>query len=168
MIKHTISIEDIEILKTIYNKGEENIGDSIDNIYNKRFDKNNYNLNKISATTFFCDLYNTELVDIVKKYITIRSDEYITNIHYIKYGVGDEAKQHVDTGASIRTYIMMLNDNFEGGEFFLEDELIPIKCGEMIEFDANRMHGVKKVIKGNREVLVIWIKWNKKDKKSLL
>jgi predicted 2-oxoglutarate/Fe(II)-dependent dioxygenase YbiX len=62
----------------------------------------------------------------------------------------------------------MLNDNFEGGEFYLEDELIPINLGEMIEFDANRLHRVKKVTKGNREVLVIWMKWNKKNKKSLL
>lgn len=168
MIKYNISIEDIETIKNVYNKGEENVGDSIDNIYNTRFNKEKYNLNKISAKTFFCDLYNTELVDIVKKYITIRPDEYITNIHYIKYGVGDEAKQHVDTGASVRTYIIMLNDNFEGGEFYLEDELIPINLGEMIEFDANRLHGVKKVTKGNREVLVMWMKWNKKNKKSLL
>lgn len=168
MVKHNLSIEDIEIIKNIYNKGEENIGDDVDNIYNKRFDKNHYNLNIVSAKTFFCDLYNVELIDIIKKYIKINQDEYIANIHYINYGIGDEAKSHVDSGASVKTYIIMLNDNFEGGEFYLENELIPMKTGDMIEFDANKLHSVKMVSNGNREVLVIWIKWNKKDKKSLL
>jgi hypothetical protein len=163
-----ISVEDIEIIKKIYNKGEENVGDDINNVYNKRFKKEDYNTNLVSAKTFFCDLYNVELIDIIKKNIKILPDEYIANVHYINYGVNDEAKQHVDTGASVRTYIIMLSDNFEGGEFYLENKLIPFKLGDIIEFDANKMHEVKKVTKGNREVLVIWMKWNKKDKKSLL
>ena len=58
----------------------------------------------------------------------------------------------------------MLSDNFEGGQFYIEDDEIPFNMGEMIEFDANKMHGVKEVTKGNREVLVIWLKWIKKNK----
>lgn len=165
---YNISLEDIEIIKQVYNKGNENIGDDLNNVYNKRFNKEDYNTNIVSAKTFFCDLYNTELIDIIKKYIEINQDEYIGNVHYINYGIGDGAKPHVDTGASIRTYIIMLNDNFKGGEFYLGEKMIPIKLGEMIEFDANKMHSVRKITEGNREVLVIWMKWNKKDKKSLL
>lgn len=165
---YNISLDDIETIKRVYNKGEENIGDDVNNIYNKRFNKEDYNKNIVSAKTFFCDLYNIELIEIIKKYVKINQDEYIANVHYINYGVGDEAKPHVDTGASIRTYIIMLNDNFKGGDFYLGNKMIPIKLGEMIEFDANKMHSVKTVTEGNREVLVIWMKWNKKDKKSLL
>ena len=167
-IRHKISIEDIELIKKIYNKGTENSGDDVNNIYNKRFNKDDYNLDIIKAKAFFCDLYNDELVNVVKKYIKINPDEYIANVHYINYGVGDEAKTHVDKIASIRTYIIMLNDNFEGGEFYLENKLIPFKLGDMIEFDANKPHRVTPIKSGNREVLVVWMKWNKKDKKSLL
>jgi hypothetical protein len=167
-ITHNIDSNDIERIKQIYNKGNENSGDDINNIYNKRFKKEDYNLNIVSANTFFCDLYNKELIDVITKYIKIKPDEYIANIHYINYGVDDEAKPHVDTNASIRTYIIMLNDKFEGGEFYLQNKLVPFKMGDMIEFDANKLHSVKPIKNGNREVLVIWIKWNKKNKKSLV
>ena len=40
--------------------------------------------------------------------------------------------------------------------------------GEMIEFNANITHSVSKITKGNREVLVVWLNWNNKNKISLL
>ena len=103
--KYNILLEDIKTIKTIYNKGIENYGDDFNNIYNKRFNKENYNTNIVNAKTFFCDLHNNELIEIIKKYIVIHPDEYISNVHYINYGINDEAKPHVDSIASIRTYI---------------------------------------------------------------
>ena len=63
---------------------------------------------------------------------------------------------------------LALNDDFEGGEFYLEENKIDFQVGEIIEFDATLLHEVKTVTRGNREVLVVWLKWNNKNKQSLL
>ena len=63
---------------------------------------------------------------------------------------------------------MLLNDNFEGGEFYLDNIHIPLKLGEMIEFDANLLHRVSPIISGNREVLVAWVLPSQKNKKTLM
>ena len=164
-----IEINDINLIKQVYRNGEENTGDIESNPYNKRIDKNNYSTELVKSETFFCDTRNKELVDIVKKYININeTTEYISNMHYINYKIGEEAKQHVDTGSSIRTYIILLNDNFKGGEFYLDNIHIPLKLGEIIEFDANLLHKVTPIISGNREVIAIWILPSQKNKKTLM
>ena len=89
-------------------------------------------------------------------------------MHYINYKIGEEAKEHVDTGSSIRTYITILNNNFKGGEFYLDNIHIPLKLGEMIEFDADLLHKVTPILSGNREVLVIWILKSQKNKQTLI
>jgi hypothetical protein len=163
-----IDINDINLIKQVYRNGEENGGDMETNPFNKRIDKNTYGTELVKSETFFCDTRNKELVDIVKKYININEiTEYIANIHYINYKIGEEAKEHVDTGSSIRTYIMLLNDSFEGGQFYLDNTHINLKLGEIIEFDANLLHKVTPIISGNREVLAIWILPSQKNKKTL-
>ena len=164
-----ISIEDINVIKDVYRNGEENAGDLETNPYNRRIDKNGYNTNLVKSETFFCDTSNKELVNIVKKYITLNETmEYIANMHYINYKIGEEAKEHYDTGSSIRTYVILLNNNFTGCEFYLDNIHIPLKLGQIIEFDANLLHKVTPIISGNREVIAIWILPSQKNKKSLL
>jgi predicted 2-oxoglutarate/Fe(II)-dependent dioxygenase YbiX len=164
-----IDTSDINLIKKVYKNGEENVGDLETNEYNKRYDKNIYNTKVIKSETFFCDTRNKELVNILKKYIILNEKtEYISNIHYINYKIGEEAKEHFDTGPSIRTYIILLNDEFEGGEFYLENNHIDLKIGDMLEFDANLLHSVKPIQKGNREVIVIWILNSQKNKKTII
>lgn len=171
-MKHNIikiDINDINLIKKIYRNGEENAGDVETNPYNKRIDKNHYSTELVKSETFFCDTRNKELVDVVKKYININEiTEYIANIHYINYKIGEEAKEHVDTGSSIRTYIMLLNDSFEGGKFYLDNTHINLKLGEIIEFDANLLHKVTPIISGNREVIAIWVLPSQKNKKTII
>lgn len=164
-----IDINDINLIKQVYRNGEENGGDVETNPYNKRIHKNDYGTKLVKSETFFCDTRNKELVDIVKKYININeTTEYIANMHYINYKIGEEAKEHVDTGSSIRTYIILLNNNFEGGEFYLDKIHIPFKLGEIIEFDANLPHKVTPITYGNREVFAIWVLPSQKNKKTIL
>ena len=164
-----ISIEDINIIKDVYRNGEENTGDIETNPYNVRIDKHDYNTTLIKSETFFCDTRNIELVNIIKKYITFNETmEYISNIHYINYNIGEEAKEHYDIGVSIRTYVILLNNNFTGGDFYLNNIHIPLKLGQIIEFDANLLHKVTPILSGNREVIAIWILPSQKNKKSLL
>ena len=168
-MKQTISIEDINRIKEIYRDGEENGIKQTDNPFIFRVGNKEYNTDLVSSETFFCDLRNKELVDIVKKYIQLDEvTEYLSSIHYIHYRKGEEAKEHTDTLSSIRTYIMLLSDSFKGGEFYLENKHIPFGLGEMIKFDGNTKHSVKKVTEGNREVLAIWVNHIPKHKKSMI
>lgn len=161
--------EDLYRIKQIYRNGMENASPKPDNPFNLRVDKKRYNINLIGSETFFCDLSNDELLNIIKKYIKLNEKtEYISNVHYIHYKEGEEAKQHQDRDSSIRTYVMMLNDEFEGGEFYLENMHIPFKMGEMIEFDALIPHSVSKIKNGDRKVLVIWVDSSSKYKKTLI
>ena len=118
--------------------------------------KSDYNKTIVSSETFFCDLDNKELVAIASKYAKLTPETYISNIHYINYKVGDECKAHVDEWASVRTFIILLNDTFEGGEFFVNGATVPFRVGDVLEFDFRAIHGVNRVTRGNREVLVIW------------
>jgi hypothetical protein len=164
-----IDINDINSIKQVYRNGEENGSDIETNPHNKRLGKNDYGTKFVGSKTFFCDIRNKQLVDIVKKYININeTTEYISNIHYINYKIGEEAKEHVDTGSSIRTYIILLNDSFTGGKFYLDNIHIPLKLSEIIEFDADLPHKVTPITYGNREVLVIWVLPSQKSKKTLV
>lgn len=58
---------------------------------------------------------------------------------------------------------IVLNDDFEGGEFTVEGEVVPQEVGTAITIpqhalDHNKslLHGVKKVTKGTRYALVFW------------
>jgi len=165
---HNIDLLDITKIFDVYQNGTENSGDSIYNKFDKRIDKKTYRTDLVNAHTFFCDLNNKDLVDIISKYITLNKNEYISNIHYINYERGQSALPHVDTGSSIRTYIFMLSNNYTGGQFFLNNLHIPLQIGDMIEFNANLVHSVSEVENGNREVLVIWVKHSNKNKTSLI
>ena len=158
MNKYTIAripLEEIATIKRIYRQGKENSGYQGDPV-RKRFKKEDYNKSIVSSETFFCDLLNEELVAIASKYAKLTPDTYISNIHYINYKEGDECKAHVDEWSSVKTFIILLNEDFEGGEFFIDDQTVPFRVGDVLEFDDKAIHGVRMVTKGNREVLVIW------------
>jgi hypothetical protein len=167
---HNILEEDVFEIKKNYRKGLENSGDDLNNIYNKRVDKKYYNSYLFyDAENFWCDLYNNELVDLVKKYVKINDfEEYIADVHYVNYKIGEGAYPHTDTNSSIRTYVMVLSKDYEGGDFYLEHEHVPFGYCQMIEFNADLLHEVTPITKGNREVLVVFIKKSIKNKKSLL
>tara|TARA_R100000030_G_scaffold44_1_gene49 strand:- start:34 stop:513 length:480 start_codon:yes stop_codon:yes gene_type:complete len=58
--------------------------------------------------------------------------------------------------------ICYLNDNFEGGETFIEGEKIKVKKGRVVIFPGKRLyHGVSKVIKYPRYTLISW--WREND-----
>ena len=72
-----------------------------------------------------------------------------------KYNVGDYAKAHTDS-YSDQTSLILLSDNFTGGEFTLDSKLVNFnKKGMFINFDSTKRHSVSKVLTGYREVLVM-------------
>ena len=164
---HTVSIDDVNLIKNIYKK-KGNVPNSKNN-FNITTEGENPNRNVLSGKEYICDLNNTELTDILKKYIEFDDKtEYFSSIHYINYSINQEAKSHVDLPYSYKTYVIILNEDYEGGEFYIENELIPQKIGYMMEYNGDIKHSVKRIKKGNREVLVVWINKSQKNSKSIL
>jgi hypothetical protein len=63
-------------------------------------------------------------------------------------------------GVPTLTVLGSLNDNYEGGEFVMwEDIVIPLKAGDLMIFPSNFLypHKVQEVIKGNRYTFVSWV-----------
>lgn len=165
---HKISLEDLNQIKKVY----KNVGTELNE------DTNNFNIKTsnevirrdvLSGTEFICDLNNKELLDIIKKYVEFdEKSEYFSSLHYINYEIGQEVKEHYDLPYSMRTYVILLNDKYEGGEFYVEDEYIPQSIADMVEYGGATKHRVEKIKEGSREVLVIWINKNQKNTKSFL
>lgn len=62
-------------------------------------------------------------------------------------------------GIPILSIVILLNDNFEGGEFvFFDDHEIKLSAGDILLFPSNFLfpHRVNKVIKGTRFSAVAW------------
>ncbi len=151
-MKYKISFEDINKIKEVYKNGNDTryVPSNSDDINSPYF---------IKSERFFCDLKNDELLDIIKNNIPIDDvNECITSIHYINYKKGEGAKEHSDIGASNKTFIFILNDEFEGGEFHLDKNYVPLVKGDIIAFNGSQLHLVKPIKKGNREVLVVFLK----------
>lgn len=162
---------DLELIKSLYRVGIENDNrksDTTELFSPEILDKSMYNTNIVSSETFFCDMGNKKLLTLLQKYIQLDDEsEYISNVHHIRYVVGEGAKPHTDHSISDKSYILLLNDGFEGGEFYLDNKHIKFEKGDLLEFQGHLLHEVKEIKKGYREVLVIFSKKKPKIKKTL-
>jgi hypothetical protein len=165
---YTIPIEDVDIIKNVY-KNKGSVKDNDVNVFNIQTSPEVIDRGVLSGEEYICDSNNLELLNIIKKHITFDEEtEYFSSIHFINYNVNDEVIEHLDIPYSNRTYVISLNDGFEGGEFYIRKKLIPQAMGNMVYYMGNIPHSVKKIKSGNREVLVIWINKIQKNKKTLL
>lgn len=101
------------------------------------------------------------------------ADFYVKEFNYLKYGKGDHFVRHHDhliingkpdpKGRVFSTStIISKSDDLRGGDFIIWDqydaEYKPsLDVGETIFFSSFTDHQVRKVLQGNREVLVAWI-----------
>lgn len=86
---------------------------------------------------------------------------------FLMYDVNGKYEAHVDTfhqlGNETRkiTALAILNDDFEGGKFFIQNghEKIypPQEKGDIIVFPSFMLHGVEPVTKGKRFTVVTWL-----------
>lgn len=91
----------------------------------------------------------------------------MTSINMTLWKEGHEMPPHLDYGAwneyPDREYasILYLNDDYEGGELYITDLKITIKPkkGQLVCFQGGKyMHGVKKIITGERLTNICWFK----------
>lgn len=78
-------------------------------------------------------------------------------IHTFKYHVGAYSKRHRDTN-SYNTFVIILEDNFKGGDFYLNDKLTKFgKRGDVANYIGHEeRHSVTPIREGVRTVLVVW------------
>jgi len=91
---------------------------------------------------------------------------------YTEYNIGDNYNWHLDTfkkpinlGIRKISFIMSLNDDYEGGELYIEMgppdapnriKKIDLKTGDILLFPSDTWHKVDSVTKGQRRSLVCW------------
>ena len=100
-------------------------------------------------------------------------DFVVKEFNYLKYGQGDHFIRHQDhvkkdgerdpNGRVFSTStIINKSDDLQGGDFIIWDQYnaehnISLDVGETVFFSSFTAHQVRKVLQGNREVLVAWI-----------
>jgi PKHD-type hydroxylase len=126
-----------------------------------------------------CDVafvQDQSLTDIVLSY-TNRVNEaakwffdinFLEPLQLTRYREGDRYDWHQDESEwyphkredeRIRkiSFTLLLNDDFEGGEFSLINQVVPMTTGQMIFFHSDDWHQVAEVTKGERNSLVGWV-----------
>ena len=92
----------------------------------------------------------------------------MTPIRLNKYGKGRDMKEHndhissifktKDRGIPILSIVGLLNEEFEGGEFYINSKPIDLKKGDVLIFPSNFLypHEVKPITQGERYSYVAW------------
>ena len=123
-----------------------------------------------SKDSYYQDLKNSfeqSVNDYVNIHTKIKVQSY-TNFRMNRYGEGGFMKEHIDNihyshgqkeGYPHLTSLIFLNDDFDGGEFYLCGEPLEKKVGSAVVFPSNFMypHEVKKVTNGKRYSVMTWI-----------
>jgi hypothetical protein len=145
----------------------------IDNFLSKKecnFLINFYKSNE-NKSVLFRDVYpiqldeNNFMVNFLVKKLETTSKLFNSKIDWfeiVKWPIGSYQDLHFDTASNKTTLssIVYLNENFEGGQTYYEDNttIQPI-IGRALFFDGNfHKHGVKKVKKDIRYVIAAWYK----------
>ena len=109
-------------------------------------------------------LENKEL----NEFICNKFEEPIDNlyiIHRLIYGENGYAKKHKDRFTTHKTVSILLSSDFTGGEMYINDKDLSLTNeGDYIVFNGgNESHEVKKIINGERDVLIIWFSKKKAE-----
>jgi len=104
----------------------------------------------------FYSRYNKKLNTELSRILNIDNDTPLT-IHIINYEIGGEVLEHIDANSE-NTFVLMLDDNYEGGDFYVEDKLVDFNTrGQLAHYVGwKKRHKITPVTKGTRKVLVVW------------
>jgi hypothetical protein len=90
-------------------------------------------------------------------------------IRFNKYSKNKKMAEHCDhittifdgvrRGIPILSVLTLLNEDYEGGEFYMHDKIIKLKKGDVLVFPSNFLypHKVEPVIKGSRYSMISWV-----------
>jgi hypothetical protein len=104
----------------------------------------------------------------LNEFICNKFEEPIDNLyimHRLIYGENGYAKKHKDRFTTHKTVSILLSSDFTGGEMYINDKDVSLTNeGDYIVFSGgNESHEVKKIINGERDVLIIWFSKKKAE-----
>ena len=98
-----------------------------------------------------------------------RSQKHYSKIKFNKYPVGTKMREHVDhihslfegerKGIPVLTLLGFLNDDYDGGDFYLCDQRLEVSAGQLLIFPSIFLypHRVEPITKGTRYSWVSWV-----------
>jgi len=101
--------------------------------------------------------------DIISKADLPITVSVVSQIYFVKYGIGGQYKNHYDANpcGGVRSDYSMtcfLSDDYEGGELVINNtQSIKLKSGKAVVYPGNLLHRVNEVTSGRRDVFVCWI-----------
>jgi hypothetical protein len=100
-------------------------------------------------------ILHTKILYTVKD--NISSDLICNYMQFVEWNTNVEQPNHLDFNWHHATSILYLNDNFVGGETYIEDKIITPKKGTIIIFNGKNLHhGVNKIKEGTRYTISGW------------
>ena len=125
----------------------------------------------VSTKQTLNDIVDNTAYEYVKELNMPWFDKYqgYSHVRFNKYAENKKMALHADhihsmfdgerKGIPILSVLGVLNDDYEGGEFYLVDEKTDLSKGDIIIFPSNFMypHKVEPVTKGNRYSYISWI-----------
>ena len=117
------------------------------------------------------DFFRDKLKEYVKDELKLQVDN--AGLDLMKYRVGDSFPRHKDRDGRFEFNMdflynvnVVLNDEFDGGEFYLNDELVTYNSPGMVyHYKSDIYHEVKEVTKGTRYSALFFIR--DRDLKSI-
>jgi hypothetical protein len=105
---------------------------------------------------------------IINFFKSVSNDSYVNVSKIVLYSTGTSYPEHLDHDCSSWLIILYLNDDYTGGENIIDGKIIKPERGKIVAFRGNKVpHGVKKIISGERYVVLAWCKqWSDDDLKN--
>jgi len=103
--------------------------------------------------------------NVVFKNENITNTDYKLEFHVLKYETGQFSYEHKDIYDF--TMILLLNDDFEGGDLYVSNLNTNLKKGDLVYFAGSKRHKVDIIRSGKRYVLVSFITIPK-NKKTMI
>ena len=104
------------------------------------------------------ELWNEEIYTMVSNELSKRDfpKHKIMWLQMTEYKDGRWLRRHVD-GVQNRTSIILLSNEFTGGDTYINDKPVSLEKGDSVVFDGgHQYHEVKPVTKGTRYALNFW------------
>lgn len=151
--KSLFNKDEIEYLKTLHQELPSN--------YHNQ-DVNLFFIYKTIVSNITSPLWDS----VQEKLLEFHGRRCIVTNYFLRYTVGSYAKMHMDNPNTVDgTAITLLerSDDLEGGDIIIvgndkERKVVPQLVGETIYYDTAVVHGVSKVTRGTRKVLITWFR----------
>jgi hypothetical protein len=113
-----------------------------------------YMMSSDNEDDIFIKYIHGKITDHIK---AIDRGSFINFFEIVKWKEGLSMSKHFDFDFHTWTSVIYLNDDYEGGETVVGDkEVVPLK-GKIVTFQGvSVLHGVNKVLKGDRYTVPVW------------